>query len=98
MKYYCYILYSHSLEKFYTGSTSNSTEGRIELHLSGFYGKNKFTYSAKDWSIFLEIPCSSYKQAIGIEKHIKKMKSRKYMHNLKKHPEIIRKLLKKYKS
>jgi len=70
MKYYCYILYSASLDRFYTGATSNSVNDRLNLHLSEFYGNNKFTYAAKDWSIFLEIPCSSYKQAISIEKHI----------------------------
>jgi putative endonuclease len=40
------------------------------------------------------IPCESVTQAILIEKRIKKMKSRKYIENLKKYPEMIEKILK----
>ena len=98
MKYYCYILFSTTLQKFYTGATANSVEGRLELHLNDFYGNNKFTHSAKDWTIFLEIPCSSYKQAMDIEKHIKKMKSSKYIQNLKKYPDLILKLQERFKN
>ncbi len=35
-------------------------------------------------------------QALAIEKHIKAMKSKIYIHNLKKYPEMIDKLLLKY--
>ena len=96
MNYFCYILFSPSLDKFYTGSTSNSIKDRLKFHLSGHYGKSKFTYPADDWQIFLEIQCSSYKQAMGIERHIKKMKSKQYILNLKKYHEIIQKLLSNY--
>ena len=97
MNYFCYILFSPSLNKFYIGATSNSAKHRLSQHLSDFYGKRKFTHAANDWYIFLEIPCSSYKQAMAIEKHIKKMKSKVFIHNLKKYPDLVHKLILRYK-
>ncbi len=40
----------------------------------------------------------SYTQALKIEKHIKNIKSKKYIHDCAKYPEISQKLLKKYSS
>jgi putative endonuclease len=48
--------------------------------------------------LFLKIDCDSKKQGLAIERHIKSMKSKIYIENLIKHPEIITKLLEKYKS
>ncbi|PXY38851.1 excinuclease ABC subunit C, partial [Flavobacterium cheongpyeongense] len=36
-------------------------------------------------------------QALAIEKHIKDMKSKIYIENLLRYPEVINKLLEKYK-
>jgi putative endonuclease len=60
------------------------------------YGRNKFTASAKDWIVFLTIPCNTISEAQGIEAHIKKMKSRKYIQDLKKYPEMVQKLKRLY--
>jgi len=38
-----------------------------------------------------------YEQARKIEKQIKRMKSKKYIENLKKYPDIVKKLIEKYK-
>ena len=97
MIYYCYILFSKKLNKFYIGSTSNSVDARMEQHLTDVYGNRKFTHAAKDWVLFHKISCISYKQAMAIEKHIKNMKSTSYIQNLKKYPEISQKLLERYK-
>jgi putative endonuclease len=43
--YYCYILYSEKLDKYYIGSTSN-VEGRILRHNSSNHG---FTSTGKPW-------------------------------------------------
>lgn len=94
--YYCYIIYSEYLNRFYIGATSLLPELRLENHLSEYYLSAKFTARANDWTIFLSIPCSSYEQARKIESHIKKMKSKKYIENLKAYPEIIEKLIIKY--
>jgi putative endonuclease len=94
--YYCYILHSEYLDRFYIGATSLAPEDRLEHHLLKYYSDLKFTAKAEDWSLFLEIPCSTFDQARKIESHIKSMKSKIYIHNLKLYPEIIRKLFEKY--
>ena len=64
------------------------------LHNNGHFGKKSFTFKATDWEIFLLIPCKSIEQAIFVESRIKKMKSKRYIENLKKYPNIIIKILK----
>ncbi|MFO7844451.1 MAG: GIY-YIG nuclease family protein [Bacteroidales bacterium] len=90
MNYYCYILYSKSLDKYYVGETQELEE-RLRLHHSGFFS-SAYTIKTSDWELFYWIECESRKQARGIERHIKKMKSVAYYQNLKKYPEIISKL------
>ncbi|MEQ8583078.1 MAG: GIY-YIG nuclease family protein [Marinoscillum sp.] len=92
--FYCYIIYSRSLNRFYIGETED-IDLRIDQHNSGFY-KHAFTTQTQDWELFHAIKCTDRKQARLIELHIKKMKSRKYIENLKKHPEISEKLKIKY--
>ena len=92
-----YILYSESINKFYIGYTTETVEKRLEKHNSGFY-ENKYTARGKPWQIFFELKCESAKQAMAIEKHIKQMKSSKYIKNLKQYPEMAIKLLEKYKT
>jgi hypothetical protein len=41
----------------------------------------------------LEFLCATFTQARRIENHIKRMKSRKYIMNLKTYPEMMEKLL-----
>ena len=60
-----------------------------------FYGGTSSLYT-NDWELFLFIACSSYPQAIRLERHIKSMKSTSYISNLAKYPEMIEKLVKKY--
>lgn len=91
----CYILYSACLDKFYTGITQESIENRLTMHNSGGYGKH-FTSSTQDWQLFLVLPCNTVSQAMKIEKHIKKMKSKKYIQNLKAFPEMAEKLIEKF--
>jgi putative endonuclease len=52
---------------------------------------------ASDWEKFFLIKCSNCQQAIRIERHIKNMKSRRYLENLVLYPEITERLLKRYK-
>ncbi|MCU0328782.1 MAG: GIY-YIG nuclease family protein [Chitinophagales bacterium] len=90
-----YIIYSHKIDTFYIGITHEDIEERIQKHNIAFYGK-KFTAQSKDWELFHFIECNSVSQTIKIEKHIKAMKSRKYIQNLKIYPDISAKLLEKY--
>ena len=94
---YCYILFSESLNRYYIGSTKLTVNERLERHLSKHYGDNKFTAKSSDWVIFMEIGCATFEQAQKIERHIKRMKSKKYINNLKSYPEIKEALLDKYK-
>jgi putative endonuclease len=48
--------------------------------------------------LFFEIPNLDKVAARKIETHIKAMKSKKYINNLKKYPEISLKLIAKYSS
>jgi putative endonuclease len=89
-----YILKSDKLVKFYTGSCLDS-DARFNEHLQKVY-KTSFTAKADDWAIFLVIDGLSLSQARGIERHIKTMKSSRYIENLQMYPEIIKKLKEKY--
>jgi putative endonuclease len=91
---FVYILYSISLDKYYIGEALDFQE-RIKQHNSGFYD-SAYTKQASDWSLFYSIECLNRLQARKIETHIKKMKSKAYIQNLKKHPEITEKLKNKY--
>ncbi len=85
-----YILYSAKADKYYIGSTKNM-EVRFEYHLAKEFN-DSFTARYSDWELYFEIPGLSNTTARSIENHIKKMKSRKYIENLKKYPEMIEKL------
>ncbi len=90
-----YILYSQKLDKYYTGFTTNLKK-RMSFHLDE-NSTGKFTSRADDWKIYFTINCESKQQGLEIERHIKRMKSKVYIQNLRKHPEISEKLLTKYK-
>ncbi len=94
MTFFVYIIFSKSLDEYYTGHSENVNE-RISLHNSGFF-KNAHTSRATDWRIEFRLECESRSQAIKIEKHIKRMKSRKYIENLIHFPDISSKLKIKY--
>jgi len=89
----CYILYSPILDRFYIGATNDAIENRISKHNNQYYGTDKFTAQTNDWQEFLTIESTDFKHALRIEKYIKKMKSRVYIYNLKKYPELMQKLV-----
>ena len=96
MSYYCYLLHSKNLDQFYIGSTTISPEERLDKHLMGYYGRKKFTVRTNDWELYYDILCKTKRQALSIEAHIKRMKSKTYNTNLIRYPEITEKLLKRY--
>jgi putative endonuclease len=95
MNHSVYILNSYKLNRYYIGYTSNF-DTRLEFHKNA--ESRKFTANANDWTLFLKIDCQNKTQALAIEKHIKSMKSKTYVENLLKYPEITIKLLEKYNS
>ena len=94
---FVYILYSPLYNQFYTGATTVAVERRLEWHIGKHY-ENNFTTKTQDWELFFEIDCDTINQAFKIEKHIKAMKSKKYITDLKKYPEMAEKLKLKYAS
>ena len=94
MGFFVYILYSRSLGHFYIGQTQSLDE-RISNHLEKVFPQ-AYTSLADDWELFHSIACSSRNQSVRIERHIKRMKSRQYLLNLKHFPEITEKLKIKY--
>ena len=89
-----YILFSPSINQFYIGNCKD-LDNRLNQHLlKEVIGA--FTANANDWVLFFSINQLEYEQARKIENHIKKMKSRKYIENLKSYPEISEKLVLKY--
>ena len=95
-KFYTYILYSKKLDKFYIGATRLNPIIRKERHLLEYYGNSKYTARTSDWVLYYEIECSTFTQALKIENHIKRMKSKSYIKNLVQYPEMTTKLLKKH--
>ncbi|MFC4758040.1 GIY-YIG nuclease family protein [Solitalea agri] len=94
--YFVYILYSKKLKRHYTGQTTNLNQ-RLDTHNSISENDN-WTKAGAPWELTLTIECESLQQAIKIELHIKRMKSRTFIENLQKYPELILKLKEKYKS
>ncbi|MDA3817058.1 MAG: GIY-YIG nuclease family protein [Prolixibacteraceae bacterium] len=88
----CYIIYSKKLDKFHIGATHEDINKRLEKHNNHSYGNHRFTAKANDWVVFLIIEARDYPHAIRIERKIKAMKNRKYIHNLKKYPELLEKI------
>ncbi|MFM8243028.1 MAG: GIY-YIG nuclease family protein [Crocinitomicaceae bacterium] len=55
-----------------------------------------FTKRSDDWIIYFKIDDLTYETARKIEAHIKQMKSRKYIENLVRFPEISQRLIDNY--
>ena len=75
--------------------SQDSVENRILKHNSSSY-ESSFTTTTDDWELYFSVTCVTVSQARKIELHIKKAKSRTYITNLKKYPEMIEKLLIRY--
>ncbi len=97
MSWTVYILFSAKLDRYYTGCASD-VDLRLEKHRTNFFGNTVFTSKAEGWEVLMTILCESEKQAKAVELHIKKMKSKKYIQNMKSFPELVAKLLTRYVS
>ena len=90
-----YILFSKKNAKYYVGFTTESVADRLVKHNEGYYD-DKWTEAGKPWDLVFTITCENPIQARKIERHIKSMKSTKYIENLIKYPEMTQKLLLKF--
>lgn len=89
-----YILYSKAIDAYYTGSCVDISQS-LQQHLEQTF-LDSYTRKASDWILHLSIDHLEYQQARKIEKHIKSMKSRKYIEDLKRYPEMVLRLVEKY--
>ena len=89
-----YVIYSSTLDSYYVGSCMDF-KIRLEQHLT-FSFQNSYTKKANDWKEYLLFDDLEYKQARQIEAYIKRMKSVKYIKNLKRYEEMRVKLIEKY--
>ncbi len=76
-----YVLYSPSVDRYYSGITSDDIQSRLQKHNSSFYGVH-FTSQASDWEIRLLIPFDTYSLARKTELYVKRMKSRKFIEKI----------------
>ena len=90
MSYCIYILYSPSIDRYYIGMTEN-LEQRINHHNNPIR-LEKFTAKGTTWQLFIAIPCNNKQHALKLEKAIKAKKSRVFIENLKRYPELVEKI------
>ena len=88
----CYILHSSKLDKYYVGST-NDIIRRLADHNRG---KEKFTKTGCPWILVYKEDFARLTEARNRERIIKKQKSKKYIQNLKRYPEISQNLINLY--
>lgn len=92
--HYVYIIYSQKIDRYYTG-ISVDPKNRLAQHKNKHY-TGAYTRIANDWQMFLVIQCENRKIAERVEAHIKKMKSKIFIANLKKYPELVDKIKKRF--
>ena len=95
MSNFVYILHSERLSRFYIGSTQKPVVERLGEHNS-VLNKNSYSSKGQPWVLYYTIACESKSQALSIEKHIKRMKSKVYTSNLKRYPQLVDKLKFRY--
>jgi len=75
VKYYVYIIFSQSVDRYYTGYTVDLSERRIEHNL----GATPSTIPDRPWIVTYIEEFNNKSAAIKREREIKGMKSRKYI-------------------
>ena len=95
MNYTVYILYSANLKRYYIGQTDDLSR-RLAQHTSKQHATS-FTAKARDWQLVLELKCSSREQARRLENFIKRMKSRKFVDQLRVDIEMQTNLINRFK-
>ena len=94
MSHFVYFLYTPTRDRYYVGETCD-LEGRIAQHNNGYYAAAS-TRGIKDWELFLFIECRSRRQALRLERFIKKMRNRKFYFKLKEDTQLQKVLLDKF--
>lgn len=91
--HYLYILYSDKISRYYIGESPDIVN-RLEQH-NAHYFKKAFTKAADDWEIVVSMQLNSRKDAIYLEKFIKRMKSKTFIQKIVKDNDILLDILSK---
>ena len=78
MVYYVYILYSESLAKYYVGCSKFRAK-RLRQHLGG---QSNWTKRARDWKEVFYQTTANQKEALCLEKQIKKRGAKRFLDGL----------------
>ena len=89
-----YIIFSEKLNGYYVGTTNDFSK-RLKEHNDKAY-EHSYTSKGAPWQPYLLIEALHSEQAYKIEKHIKNMKSTRYVMNLRCYPEMVLKLTARY--
>jgi len=76
--YWCYILYSSEMDRYYIGSTSDLQE-RLRRHQGHHKG---FTGIVSDWQLVYKEPFTSKSESLKRERQIKKWKNKERIKSL----------------
>lgn len=76
---FTYIIHSDSLNKFYSGSTTQNLDDRIYKHNLKHAG---FTGKANDWKVVYSKEFSEISEARSLEKRIKKNGAKRFLERL----------------
>lgn len=79
MKYYVYIIFSESLNRFYCGSTADFVK-RLKEHNNG---KGNYTSKGVPWKEVKLFELASRAEAVKLESQIKKRGIKRYLDDLK---------------
>ena len=97
MAHHVYILFSKRLDRYYIGNTDLPPDKRLKQHNQAC-NPGSYTTKGIPWSLYLVLKCISREQARKVELHIKKMKSKKYIQNLRQYPEMRQRLLNRFEN
>ncbi|GHE56088.1 GIY-YIG nuclease family protein [Roseivirga thermotolerans] len=91
IKHTTYILYSPGIDRYDIGYTSSFSD-RLSFHNDG--ARNKiWTKRGIPWEVYLTVEGLEKSTARKLELHLKKMKSRNYLKELKQNPKKLEELL-----
>jgi len=77
--HYTYIIYSESRDRYYTGSTSDDLDWRIQRHNMGW---TRSTKSGIPWKLMYYESFDTKTKALKRENFIKRQKSRRFIEGL----------------
>jgi putative endonuclease len=92
--HYVYIIKSQKTDHYYVGETPN-VDARIDFHNDSQKNTNS-TKRGIPWELYWKLQVEDRAIAKKIEGHIKRLKSRKYIEDIRKYKDVSEKLIVKY--